>query len=165
MANNAEDGSPQRYLVLVAVSIGYICIMLAVSPVSVTLPTLATALHIDVSEASWIMTAYLLALTAFLLPAGRIGDLVGYKPVFLIGLVLTTVASALAGFADTVGVIIGLRAVQGIGAALVSGTALAERKCRRENREGGTRDKGGANALHGAQRDEDSNVAGETGQC
>src|SRR5262245_35065227 len=84
---SSDEGMPHRYVILAGVAVGYVCIMLAVSPVSVMLPTLATAMRIDVTEASWIMTAYLLALTAFLLPAGRIGDLIGYKPIFLSGVV------------------------------------------------------------------------------
>ncbi|MBM2809851.1 MAG: transporter [Chloroflexi bacterium] len=115
----------QRYLVLVAVSIGYVSIMLAVGPISVSLPTIASSLGVDVAEVGWIMAAYLLALTACLLPAGRLGDLVGYKPVFLAGLALTTAASVLTGFMNEVWTIVALRALQGIGAALVSGTTLA----------------------------------------
>lgn len=115
----------QKYHVLAAVAAGYVTIMLAVSPASVALPTIAASLDIDVEEASWIMNSYLLVLAACLLPAGRIGDLVGFKPVYLAGLVLATVASFFVGLTTELPLLITLRAVQGVGAALISGTSLA----------------------------------------
>jgi MFS transporter, DHA2 family, methylenomycin A resistance protein len=121
----ADQGMPERYRVLAAVAIGYISIMLAVSPISISLPTMARSLGIDVAEASWIAIAYLLVLTACLLPAGRLGDLIGFKPVFLVGLVLASIASTLAGFMQDLWPIVILRGIQGIGAALLSGTTLA----------------------------------------
>jgi MFS family permease len=116
---------PQRYRVLVAVAIGYLSIMLAVSPISAAMPTIASSLGIDVEEAGWIMVSYLLILTACLLPAGRLGDLVGHKQVFLVGLVLATVAAALVGLVDQLWMILALRGLQGAGAALISGNVLA----------------------------------------
>lgn len=120
-----ESQFPGRYLILWAVSVGYASVMLAVVPLSVALPTIAADMHADVAVASWIMTAYLLALTACLLPAGRIGDVVGYKPVFLAGAALTTAASSAVALSDELAVIVALRACQGVGAALISGTTLA----------------------------------------
>src|SRR5437773_741019 len=96
--SDQTDALPGRALVLFAVAIGYIGVMLAVSPVSVALPTAAGSLGVNVSSASWVQTAYLLALAALVLPAGRLGDLIGYKPIFVGGVALMTAAAALLGF-------------------------------------------------------------------
>lgn len=119
------EAMPRRTLVLFAVAIGYIGVMLAVSPVSVALPTAAGGLGVKVGAASWVQTAYLLALAALVLPAGRLGDLIGYKPIFMGGVALMAASSALLGFMNELWVIVVLRALEGVGSAMISGTTLA----------------------------------------
>src|SRR2546428_13323033 len=97
-ASDQTDVLPGRMLVLFAVAIGYIGVMLAVSPVSVALPTAAGSLGVNVSSASWVQTAYLLVLAALVLPAGRLGDLLGYKPIFVGGGAVMSAAASLLGF-------------------------------------------------------------------
>ncbi|HEY3116310.1 MAG TPA: MFS transporter [Chloroflexota bacterium] len=116
---------PGRTLVLFAVAIGYIGVMLAVSPVSVALPTAAGDLGVNVGSASWVQTAYLLALTALVLPAGRLGDLIGYKRIFVSGVALMAGSAALLGFTSELWLMVVLRGIEGVGSAMISGTTLA----------------------------------------
>ncbi|MBI3973122.1 MAG: MFS transporter [Chloroflexi bacterium] len=116
------DQHPQR--ALIAVTAGYFLIMFAVSPVSVVLPSLADSLHVDVEAASWVMAAYLLPLSALLLPAGRLGDMVGHRRLFTLGLGLVTLAALSAGLAHDLMSLLLARAAQGAGAALVSAASL-----------------------------------------
>lgn len=111
-------------LTFAAVVTGYFLVMFAVSPVSVVMPTLAAGFGVGMEQASWVMTAYLLPLTAFLLPAGRLGDIVGHRRLFTIGIGIGTVASLLAGLAPSLWLLLAARALQGIGAAMVSATSL-----------------------------------------
>lgn len=122
---STQHSVPSPRQVVWAVTAGYFLIMLAVSPVSVVLPTMAADLDVDLARASWVMAAYLLPLTGLLLPAGRMGDLLGHRRVFAAGLALVTVASVLAGLAPTLAALVAARALQGIGAALASGNSLA----------------------------------------
>ncbi|HEX2033124.1 MAG TPA: MFS transporter [Chloroflexota bacterium] len=109
---------------VLAVTAGYFLVMFAVSPVSVVLPSLADSLGVKVDTASWVMTAYLLPLTACLLPAGRLGDIVGHRRIFVMGLVLTAVTAFGAGLATDLWQLLAARALQGVGAALVSAASL-----------------------------------------
>jgi MFS family permease len=122
-ASAATDGGRTR-LTFGAVVAGYFLVMFAVSPVSVVLPSLARSMGVGVEQASWVMTAYLLPLTACLLPAGRLGDIVGHRRLFSIGVALGTLAALMAGLAPNLPVLLAGRALQGIGAALVSATSL-----------------------------------------
>ena len=126
-----ENGYPvrlsavsQRTVTFAAVVAGYFLVMFAVSPVSVVLPTLAASFGVGVEEASWVMTAYLLPLTATLLPAGRLGDIVGHRKLFTLGIGMAGVSALISGLAPNLWLLFAARAVQGIGAALVSATAM-----------------------------------------
>lgn len=125
MAPDSTEAMPRRMLVLAAVAVGYVGVMLAVSPVSVALPTMAASLGVEIDSASWVQTAYLLALAALVLPAGRLGDLIGYKPIFVSGVALLTISAALLGLVDEPWTIVALRALEGVGSAMISGTTLA----------------------------------------
>lgn len=107
-----------------AVVAGYFLVMFGVSPVSVVMPSLAETFDLTVEQASWIMTAFLLPLTACLLPAGRLGDVVGHRRLFTIGLALVSVAALVSGIAPNYWFLLLARAVQGVGAALISATSL-----------------------------------------
>jgi len=114
----------RRASTFAAVVAGYFLVMFAVSPVSVVLPTLAASFGVGVEEASWVMTAYLLPLTACLLPAGRLGDILGHRRLFTAGIALAGAAALVSGIAPSLWVLFAARAVQGVGAALVSATAM-----------------------------------------
>jgi EmrB/QacA subfamily drug resistance transporter len=93
--------------------------------VNVALPTIGKDLELGESSLQWIINAYTLVFGGFLLLGGRAGDIVGRKRLFLIGLVIFTAASLLNGLAANAGMLIGFRALQGLGAALISPAALS----------------------------------------
>jgi EmrB/QacA subfamily drug resistance transporter len=95
------------------------------SAVNIALPTIGTEFSMDAITLSWVATAYLLASAAFLVPTGRIADIVGRKKVFKIGLSVFTIASFLMIFSISPEMIIALRVVQGTGSAMIFGTAVA----------------------------------------
>src|SRR5205085_3763867 len=82
-------------------------------------------LHLSEGNLQWIVNAYTLVFGGFLLLGGRAGDLLGRKRLFLIGLVVFTGASLLDGLASSQGMLVGARALQGLGAALISPAALS----------------------------------------
>ena len=93
--------------------------------VNVALPTIQRDLHFTQASLAWVIDAYLITFAGALLLAGRLGDLIGRKKVFLVGVALFTLASAACGAADTQALLIGARFVQGLGAALSSSVILA----------------------------------------
>jgi EmrB/QacA subfamily drug resistance transporter len=92
--------------------------------VNVALPSIQTDLHFSQSNLAWVVNAYLIAFGGLLLLVGRIGDLIGRKRIFLVGLTIFTTASVLCGLADSQGLLIGARFVQGIGGAMTSAVIL-----------------------------------------
>ncbi len=96
-----------------------------ISSVNVALPAIQVELHMDAVQLSWIATAYLLAMAIGLVPAGKIADIHGRKKVFATGLAVYTLGTGLAVFADSATILIGLRAVQGLGAAMFVTTGMA----------------------------------------
>jgi EmrB/QacA subfamily drug resistance transporter len=93
--------------------------------INVALPTVQRELGLDVSDLEWVASSYVLSFGALLLVGGRLTDLLGRRPVLAVGLVVFTVASAAAAFADSGGTLIAARTVQGTGAALVIPASLA----------------------------------------
>jgi len=93
--------------------------------VNVALPSIQRDLHFSQGNLTWVINAFLITYGSFLLLAGRLGDLVGRKRVFLAGVALFTVASAACGLAPSGGFLIGARFVQGVGAALSASVILA----------------------------------------
>jgi EmrB/QacA subfamily drug resistance transporter len=100
-------------------------VVLDATIVNVALPHIKLALGFTNANLQWIINAYTLVFAGFLLLGGRAGDLLGRKRLFLIGLVIFTTASLLNGLASTSGMLIGFRALQGLGAALISPAALS----------------------------------------
>lgn len=96
-----------------------------VTVVAVAIPSMQRQLHVSPADIQWVTTAYGIAFGGFLITAGRAADLFGSRRILLSGLALFTVASAACGFAPVAGVLFAARAVQGLGAALVSPAALA----------------------------------------
>ena len=117
--------SSRRWLVLAVVGAGFFMTILDVAIVNVAIPSIGRDLGASDSSLQWVVTAYALTFGGFLLLGGRAADLLGRRRVFLIGLVLFTAASLVCGLADSLGVLVGARAVQGIGAAIISPAALS----------------------------------------
>ena len=100
-------------------------VVLDATIVNVALPSIQRDLNLSEGNLQWIINAYTLVFGGFLLLGGRAGDLLGRKRLFLIGLVIFTAASLLDGLANGQGMLVGSRALQGLGAALISPAALS----------------------------------------
>src|SRR5437763_8557742 len=114
----------RRWIALVVLCAGFLMIILDQTIVNVALPSIQTDLHFTQSNLAWVVNAYLIAFGGLLLLVGRIGDLIGRKRIFLVGLTIFTSASVLCGLADSQGLLIGARFVQGIGGAMTSAVIL-----------------------------------------
>jgi len=113
------------WVVLVLICIAQFMVILDATIVNVALPSIQKDLNLSEGNLQWIVNSYTLVFGGFLLLGGRAGDLLGRKRLFLIGLVIFTGASLLDGLASSEGMLIGARALQGLGAALVSPAALS----------------------------------------
>jgi EmrB/QacA subfamily drug resistance transporter len=113
-----------RWVALVVLCAGMLMIILDQTIVNVALPTIQSDLGFSQSSLAWVINAYLIALGGLLLLAGRMGDLLGRKRIFLAGLALFTLASLLCGVSQTEEMLIGARFVQGVGAAMASAVIL-----------------------------------------
>ncbi|MAT96061.1 MAG: MFS transporter [Anaerolineaceae bacterium] len=111
---------------MAAVGMGIFLVTIDGTIVNVALPTLVRELNTDFATVQWVVLAYLLTLSTLLLSMGRLGDMVGKKPVYMAGFVLFTLSSLLCGLAPTVYWLIGFRVLQAIGAAMTQalGTAI-----------------------------------------
>jgi EmrB/QacA subfamily drug resistance transporter len=114
----------RRWIALVVLCAGFLMIILDQTIVNVALPSIQTDLHFSQSNLAWVVNAYLIAFGGLLLLVGRLGDLIGRRRIFLIGLAIFTSASMLCGIADSQGLLIGARFVQGIGGAMTSAVIL-----------------------------------------
>ena len=114
----------QRWIALVVLCAGFLMIILDQTIVNVALPSIQTDLHFSQSNLAWVVNAYLIAFGGLLLLVGRVGDLIGRKRIFLVGLTIFTSASLLCGLAQGQGLLIGARFVQGIGGAMTSAVIL-----------------------------------------
>jgi EmrB/QacA subfamily drug resistance transporter len=122
---NEQTTPRNRWLALVIVCLGYLMIVLDVTIVGVALPSIREDLGFSEGSLAWVANAYLLTFGGFLLLAGRLGDLFGHRRLFLLGIVLFTLASLGAGLANSQALLVGARAVQGLGGAIVSAVALS----------------------------------------
>ncbi len=113
------------WVVLILICVAQFMVVLDATIVNVALPSIQKDLHLSEGNLQWIVNAYALVFGGFLLLGGRAGDLLGRKRVFLVGLVIFTAASLLDGLASSEGMLIGARALQGLGAALISPAALS----------------------------------------
>ncbi len=117
--------SANPWVVLVLICLAQFMVVLDATIVNVALPSIQKDLGLGEANLQWIINAYTLVFGGFLLLGGRAGDLLGRKRLFLIGLVIFTTASLVDGLATTSGMLIGSRALQGLGAALISPAALS----------------------------------------
>ena len=118
------NGTSKEVVLLVATTASFIFPFMG-SAVNIALPTIAKELSLDAVMLGWIATAYLLASATFLVPFGRIADIYGRKRIFTCGMVIYTLSSFLAGMASSATMLISCRVFQGIGGAMLAGTAVA----------------------------------------
>ena len=115
----------RRWIALAVLCLGQLMMVLDATIVNVALPSIQRDLHFTQGNLTWVMNGYLITFGGLLLLAGRMGDLIGRKKVFLSGLVLFTAASILCGLASSQAMLIAARLIQGIGGAVASSVILA----------------------------------------
>src|SRR5213078_1987495 len=115
---------PHRWRILAVVATAFFMTILDVSIVNVALPSIGKDLNFSQENLQWVITAYAIAFGGFLLLGGRAADLLGRRRVFIVGLVVFTIASLVCGLAQSEGMLIGARFVQGIGGAMTSAVVL-----------------------------------------
>jgi EmrB/QacA subfamily drug resistance transporter len=115
----------ERWLAFLIITLGDLMIVLDVTIVGVALPSIRQNLGFTESSLAWVVNAYLLTFGGFLLLSGRLGDIFGYRRLFLIGIALFTVCSLACGLADTQTLLVIARTLQGLAAAIVSAVALS----------------------------------------
>src|SRR5437764_13161712 len=113
-----------RWFALYVLCAGVLMIVLDVTVVNVALPSIQNDLGFSQAGLAWVVNAYLISFGGLLLLAGRFGDILGRKRVFMTGLTLFTFASLLCGLSDSQGMLVAARFVQGIGGAMTSAVIL-----------------------------------------
>ncbi len=122
----ARAASPTRkWFTLGAVSFGLFMVMLDNTVVNVALPTIGRDLHAGISGLEWVVNGYTLTFAVLLLTGGKLGDMFGRRRLFMIGVIVFSTASLTCGLAASAGMLIGARAVQGAGAAMMSPATLS----------------------------------------
>lgn len=113
------------WMVLLVLTLGYFMILVDTTIVNVALPTMEQGLHAGFDQILWVVNAYILVYAVLLITAGRLGTLFGPKRIFILGLVLFTVASAACGLSQDANQLIVFRVIQGVSAALLTPQTLA----------------------------------------
>ncbi len=124
---NETHGRPKRHsaLAIAVIAGAQLMIVLDMTIVNVALPTIRTALHFSPTGLAWIVNAYTLVFGGLLLLGGRSGDIFGRRRMFVAGITIFAIASLFGGLATTSSWLLAARAIQGVGAAIASPTALA----------------------------------------
>jgi EmrB/QacA subfamily drug resistance transporter len=114
-----------RWLALYVLCLGSLMIVLDVTIVNVALPSIRSDLGFSETSLAWVVNGYLLTYGGFLLLGGRLGDLFGHRRLFIGGITLFTLSSLVCGLSNTQGLLVGARAVQGLGGAVASAVSLS----------------------------------------
>jgi EmrB/QacA subfamily drug resistance transporter len=120
-----QNSGGRRWLSLYVLCLGSLMIVLDTTIVNVALPSIRADLGFSETSLAWVVNGYLLTFGGFLLLGGRLGDLFGHRRLFLAGIVLFTLASLLCGLASSQGLLVGARALQGLGGAVASAVSLS----------------------------------------
>src|ERR671924_1400155 len=121
----SQEYLARRWTALILLCAAQFVVVLDASIVNVALPSIGEGLHFSEANLPWVVNAYVIAFGGFLLLGGRAADLLGRRRVFMAGLLVVALASLLAGFAANEGQLIAARAAQGLGAAIISPSALS----------------------------------------
>jgi EmrB/QacA subfamily drug resistance transporter len=118
--NSVEQSpTPRPWLVLGILCIGFFMSLLDGTIVNIAIPTLIRGIDASYDQVLWVVDAYLLVFSVLLITTGRLGDIFGYRRLFLVGISVFTVASALCGLAGSPGQLLGARVLQGLGGAIL----------------------------------------------
>src|SRR6185437_15020721 len=120
IAQSSSNSDRSRWIALVVICVGMLMIVLDATIVNVALPSIQDDLGFSQSNLAWVVNAYLITFGGLLLLAGRLGDLLGRRNVFMVGLAVFVTASFLCGLAQNQGILVGARFAQGVGGALAS---------------------------------------------
>jgi EmrB/QacA subfamily drug resistance transporter len=112
--------SPKDLMIVIVIALGSFMAGLDGTIVNIALPAIAKSFDISTVMVTWVLNAYLIVMVSLLLPASRIGDMKGYRNIFLAGFVLFTMGSMLCGIAPSIGVLILARMLQSVGGAIIS---------------------------------------------
>src|SRR6201997_5328276 len=121
----AEAASPRRWLAAIVLIVGALMDMIDVTIVNVALPSIRRDLHASATQLEWVVSGYMLAFAAALIIAGNLGDLLGRKRIFLLGVAFFGLASLAAGLSASGAELIAARVVQGAAAAAMTPQVLA----------------------------------------
>jgi len=125
MTSTLASTDRRRWIALGLLATAQFVVVLDASIVNVALPSIGRALHFSQDTLSWVVNAYVLTFGGFLLLGGRMADLLGRRRVFIAGLIVFALASLAGGLAQSEAWLIAARAVQGLGAAILSPAALS----------------------------------------
>jgi EmrB/QacA subfamily drug resistance transporter len=123
VATDSKRWNP--WVILLVVSLGFFMTLLDLTIVNIAIPNMITKLHASLDDILWVINGYALVLAVLLITCGRLGDLFGQRKLFFAGIALFTLASAACGLSTSPGYLIGFRAVQGLGAAMLMPQTLA----------------------------------------
>jgi len=115
----------EKKIILLVASLSSFLVPFTGSSITVALPSMAGQFHVDAVTLGWITSAYIIAAAVFIVPFGRFADIIGRKKIFLLGLLVFTIASLLCALSPTEGILIGARFLQGIGGAMLFSTSVA----------------------------------------
>ena len=116
---------PRRWQALTLVCVAFFMTVLDVSIVNVALPSIKTSLSVSDTSLQWVLVAYAITFGGFLLLGGRAADLLGRRRLFMVGTALFSVASLVCGLSGSIGLLVGARVAQGLGAAIISPATLS----------------------------------------
>src|SRR5689334_2134459 len=123
--SNPSSAPRHRRASLLLSCLAQFMVILDVSVVNVALPSIRTALHFSEQDLQWVVNAYTVTFAGFMLLGGRAADLLGRRRVFVSGLVLFALSSLAGGLANSQGVLIAARALQGLGGAIIAPASLS----------------------------------------
>jgi EmrB/QacA subfamily drug resistance transporter len=125
MESSAHTPDPRRWQALALVCVAFFMTVLDVSIVNVALPSIQNSLNVSESSLQWVLIAYTITFGGLLLLGGRAADLLGRRRMFMVGMTIFAAASLACGLAGSIGVLIAARAIQGVGAAIISPATLS----------------------------------------
>ena len=115
----------EKKIILIVASLASFLVPYTGSSITVALPAMASQFHADAITLGWITSAYIISAALFIVPFGRLADIVGRKKIFIIGVLIFTIASLASAFAPTVSILLVARFIQGIGGAMLFATSVA----------------------------------------